>query len=224
MTLLELKNFTTAKLGITDAATKAQAGEFLKMRWVMIWNAQPWRQARWQETVSVAAGTQDVALSAAVEFVIACRWKDQNELMPMSVEAAFSMNPSGYDQQGTPAAFAQIAKTAGGLAQIRLFQIPNETQNLLVIAKRKCVALVTDTDSPLIPGVDECLQAFAMGDLFQWIRQFGKAQACFEEANALLAKMVEIETAQTTEVRRIIPSVEPDDATSGGYAGPNYFF
>jgi hypothetical protein len=44
-----------------------------------------------------------------------------------------------------------------------------------------------------------------MGDLYQWMRQFSKAGAFFQEAQALLAKMIEIETAQTTELRQLLP-------------------
>lgn len=223
MTLAEIKNFCSTKLGMTDTATKTVAGTFANARWKMIWNAQPWRQSRWQASITVPAGQQDVALGTEFEFVTAARWKGNNELQPISDLTAFSLNPAGYDQAGTPLGFAQIGKTTGGLVQIRLFQIPTETQTLLVIGKRKCIELMIDTDTPLIPGIDECLQAFVMGDLYQWIRQFSKAQTCYEEANLLLAKMVEIETAQTSEVRRIIPTVEAISG-DGGYAGPNYFF
>jgi hypothetical protein len=222
MTLGELKTFCTTKLGITDTAAKSVAGTFANARWKMIWDAQPWRQTRWQATISVPAGTQDVTLGTEFEFVTACRWKGQNELLPISDQAAFSINPAGYDQSGTPLGFAQIGKTTGGLVQIRLFQIPTETQNLLVLGKRKCIELTADSDTPLIPGIDPCLQAFVMGDLYQWIRQFSKAQVHYEEANALLAKMVEIETAQTSEIRRIIPMEEPSREAT--YSGPNYFF
>lgn len=44
-----------------------------------------------------------------------------------------------------------------------------------------------------------------MGDLYQWIRQMSRAQVFFQEANALQARMIEIETAQTAEIRRVIP-------------------
>lgn len=205
MTLAELKTFTTAKLGITDADALAQAGEFIKARWKMIWNAQPWRQSRWQETVSVPADTQDVTLGAEFEFVTACRWKGEQELMPINDQTAFSLNPAGYDQSGPPAAFSQLAKTSAGLVRIRLHQIPNETQPLLVLGKRKCVELTSASDTPLIPGVDECLTAFAMGDLYQWIRQFSKAQACYNEANGLMEKMIEIERQQSAGISRLVP-------------------
>lgn len=222
MTLAELKTFTTGKLGITDATALDQAEDFIQARWKMIWNAQPWRQTRWQETISVPAGTQDVTLGAEFEFVTACRWNGDRELTPTSDASALSAYPAGYDGSGTPVSFAQLAKTSAGLVQIRLFQTPTETKNLLVLGKRTCVDLTAPTDSPLIPGVDECLQAFVMGDLFQWIRQFSKAQACYAEANALLQKMVEIETQQANEIRRIIPLVDPGD--DANYSGPNWFF
>jgi hypothetical protein len=218
MTLAQIKTFCTTKLGITDAAANTVAGTFASARWKMIWDAQPWRQTRWQQQVTVPAGTQDITLDSQFELVTAARWKGSDELLAVSDVSAFSQNPAGYDQSGPPLGFAQLARDTSGNVRIRLFQIPTEEQPLLVLGKRKCTELTADSDVPLIPGIDPCLCAFVMGDLYQWIRQFSKAEICFGEANALLAKMVEIETAQTSEVRRIIPvddSSRPEDAIYG---------
>lgn len=205
MTKGDIKTYATAKLGIADATALAQADTFAMARWAMIWNAALWRQSRYQTTQSVAAGTQDVALDPLFEFVTAARWADAQELLPMQDWSAFAADPAGYGTAGSPVSFIPLPKTSAGLAQIRLTRIPETAQNLLVLGKRKVPALTTDADAPLIPGVDECLVAFVMGDLYQWLRQLGRAQVFFEEGAALLGRMVEIETAQTSEIRRIIP-------------------
>lgn len=205
MTRGEIKSYCAAKLGINDVTTLAQAETFTIHRWRMLWNNQDWRQARHADSVEVAAGTQEVTLPDEFEFVKACRWAGQNELLPLNDISAFMRDPAGYDQLGLPMAFSQIGKDSTGAARIRLQRAPQQAGTLLVIGKRKCVNLATDDDSPLLPGVDECLCAFVMGDLEQWQRQFTKAREFFTEANALLAKMVEIETAQTSEIRQIIP-------------------
>lgn len=214
MTLAEIKAFTTGKLGIADATALAQAELFTKHRWRLLWNDELWRQTRWQATLAVVAGTQDITLPDEFEFVTAARWADNIELLGISDQSALATNPAGYDQSGAVLAFVPIAKDADGNARIRLMQTPRESKNLLVLGKRKCVELVNPADTPLIPGADQVLCEYVMGDLYEWLRQLNKANVFFNKGNALLLKMKEIETAQTSEIRRIIPTeqVLDDDA------------
>lgn len=205
MTKAEIKTYTTTKLGITDATALATADTFAMARWRMIWNAADWRQTRYQQALTVNAGTQDVTLESAFEFAKAYRWGGQFELLPINDTNALALNPAGYDTAGEVSAVIPLGKNSSGDVVLRLVPKPAVTRELLVIGKRKCVELTQDTDSPLIPGVDECLCAFVMGDLYQWIRQMGRAREFFAEGQALLAKMVEIEMQQTPEIRRIIP-------------------
>jgi hypothetical protein len=218
MTLDEIVTYTSSKLGITHAAARAQARLFAQMRHRMLWNEQNFRQTRHQATVPVNAGTQDVTLPAEFEFVTGCRWAGRYELLGVSDLGALAANPGGYDAAGPVLAFVPLGKDAAGNAIIRLMQVPQSAGALLVIGKRKCVELVNGTDSPLIPGEDQVLCEFVMADLYEWLRQFGKAQAFLQRAAILLQKMVEIETQQTAEVRRLIPiEQQMDDDTSGDW-------
>lgn len=204
MTISEIASYCTDKLGITDSATTTLTKKFVRARWAMLWNSATFRQSRMEQTLSVAAGTQDVTLDPTFEFVTAARWAENQELMPVHDLNALAVNPVGYDQQGTVAGFTQLPKDSSGNARIRLFAIPSETKNLLVIGKAK-VPTLADGDSPTLIGADEALCAFTMGDLYQWMRQLGKAQAFYGEGAALVQRMMEIETAQTPDNRRIIP-------------------
>lgn len=204
MTLTEIADYCTAKIGITDNNTVDLAKTFIKARWAMIWNAATWRQSRMEQTVSVTAGTQDVTLDSNFEYPTAARWAGNLELIPTNDLSAFSTNPAAYDQTGTVAQYTQLPRDSSRNVVIRLLQKPDSTQNLLVIGKKKCPTL-GDSDSPSLLGADETLCAFATGDLYQWLRQLGKAQMFFQEGTALLQKMTEIETAQVPEIRRIIP-------------------
>jgi len=208
MTLGEIKDYCAAKLGIDDNVTKDQAALFARKRWAMIWNNQLWRQTRHVDTVSVAEGVQEVTLPAEFEFVLAARWGADRLLFASLDLAALSRDPGGWSLPGDVMGFSPMPRTTDGRARIRLHRAPNKAGTLLVIGKRTCIDLLNDTDRPLLTGVDECLCAFVMGDLYQWLRQFTKANAFFQEANALLAKMVDIETAQTTESRQIVPEVQ----------------
>lgn len=228
MTLAEIKTYTTSKLGITDATALSQAELFAKSRWRMLWHEADWKQARYQETVAVSAGTQDVSLNARFDTVKAVRWAGQMELGSINDVAALQLDPPGYDGSGTPVAWVPLGKTSAGVLQIRLVRVPNVAGNLLVIGKRKPVELTTgspDTDNVAevpIPGASECLCEFVMGDLYEWLRQFSKAEWYFKKAAILLEKMKDIETVQASEVRRIIPFVDTLDGEPGGIMADSY--
>jgi hypothetical protein len=223
MTLAEIKTFTTSKLGITDSATLAMAELFAKARWRTIWNEADWRQARYQETVAVNAGTQDVTLNARFDTVKACRWAGQNEITSINDISALMMDPVGYDGAGTPVAFVPIGRTLpSGALQVRLIRKPDVAGNLLVIGKRKPVELTTgtpDSDNVAevpIPGGSECLCDFTMADLYEWLRQFSKAEWYLKKAAIQLEKMKEIESSQASEIRRLIPYVQVMDGEDAG--------
>ena len=130
MTRTESISFVTGKLGMTDAAAQTKAGTFYDARWSMLWNEENWRQSRYQQTIAVAAGTQDVTLHANFEFVTACRWAESYELLPMSDASALSLNPAGYDASGAVLGFVPLGKDSSGNVQIRLMQKPTEAKVL----------------------------------------------------------------------------------------------
>lgn len=211
MTRTEIINYVTAKLGLTDSATQTLAGTFVDARHAMIWNEENWRQTRYQETVAVTSGTQDITLGANCEFVIAARWADRYELLPTSGAAALQMNAMGYDTGGPVLGFEPLGKDTSGNCKIRLLQIPQQSANLLVLGKRKVLAL-SGSDTPPIPGEDQALCEFVMADLYEWLRQASKAQYYLGKAGILLQKMKDIETAQSGEIRRIIPQEQVLDS------------
>jgi len=215
MTRTEIIAYCTAKLGQTDSATLTIAGTFFDQRHAMIWNEELWRQTRYQESIAVAAATQDVTMGANCEFVTACRWAGAYELMPISDAAALSLDPAGYDASGPVLGFVPLGKNSSGYAQIRLLRIPTEAKTLLVLGQRQLLALAGG-DSTTIPGEDVALCEFLMGDLYEWLRQLSKAEYFNQKGMALLAKMKEIETAQTAEIRRIVPTEQTLDGYTGG--------
>lgn len=215
MTRAEIITYCTTKLGLTDSNTQTIAATFVDARHAMLWNEENWRQARYQETVAVTAGVQDITLGANCEFVTAARWAERYELLPTSGAAALAQNAAGYDSAGPVLGFEPLGKTSAGLARIRLLQIPTESKNLLVIGKRKVLALGSN-DTPPIPGEDQALTEFVMADLYEWLRQPSKASYFLNKAGILVAKMKEIETQQSGEIRRVIPTEQVLDG-SGNY-------
>ena len=209
MTLADIVTYTTTKLGFDDLTAREAAAKFAAGRWAMIWNHAIWRQSRVSATVAIEPGAQEIVLPAEIDLVHAVRIGGDRMLEPTLDLDALWLDPAGRDQPGTTATFSVLGKNAQGLTRIRLHRPPLAASTLLVLGKTAPTPLVADTDQPMgIPGADECLIAFVLGDLHQWQRQSSKAPAFFEEANALLLKSVEQETHQNAETRRLIPPVQ----------------
>jgi hypothetical protein len=231
MTLAEIKTYCTSKLGIADATALSMAELFAKQRWRTLWNEADWKQARYEQALVVASNTQDVTLDTKFDTVKAVRYSDAQELPSVSDMTAFMLDPAAYhfigspnNQFGTPVAFVPLGRQAvTGALQIRLIRATAQQCNLLVIGKCKPIELTTgavdseNVQEVPIPGGSECLCEFVMGDLYEWLRQFDKAEWYQKRAAILLEKMKEIETAQASEVRRIIPTEQVLEGWGGGY-------
>jgi len=99
-------------------------------------------------------------------------------------------------------------------ARVRLFQVPEWTvdeydipvqRKFLVLGKAPVSGFATDEDGPLLRGSDNCLIAYATGDMLERGRQYGKASMKFQEAGALLQQMISVDQAQSAGLMRIIP-------------------
>lgn len=223
MTLSAIIDYATTKLGFNDLAAREAAARFAAGRWAMIWNHAIWRQSRVSATVAVEPGDQEIVLPAEIDLVHAIRIGGDRMLEPTLDLDALWLDPAGRDQPGLTASFSVVGKNAAGRTRIRLHRPPTAASTLLVLGKTAPTPLVADTDSPMgIPGADECLIAFVLGDLHQWQRQFSKAQAFFEEANALLLKSVEQETHQNAETRRLVPPVQILEGEGGDWFPGKY--
>lgn len=207
MTKAEIADFVCKKLGITEQSTITLAGEFAKARWRMIWNAALWRESRLSATVAVTAGDPIVVLPETFELVTAVRAGTDQMLTAIDDVTALASSPGQFDGPGPVLAFTPINRDNVGRARIQLRQAPAAGMTLLVLGKRKCLDLILGVDTPTIPGADECLCAFVLYDLAQWLRQYEPAEIYKQEANALLQQMKDIETNQATEIRRFIPYV-----------------
>lgn len=225
MTLAEIKTYTTSKLGITDSAALAMAELFAKQRWRVIWNEYDWRIARYSETKAISANsTDDITLDQHFDTIKAVRWAETYDLEAISDISALQLDPMGYSQIGQPVAFIRVGKPAGNTnPTIRLLKYPSTAGNILVIGKRKAIELSTSADDVdnctivPIPGGAECLCEFVMADLCEWLRQYDAATRYMQKAGILLDKMKEIESAQSTEIRRIVPYVQQLEDVDGRF-------
>jgi hypothetical protein len=199
-----LVTYVTDKFGDTSTAMVTRAKGFYDARYAMIQDRYFWKQMKVSESTSVASGTQDITFTNALDLITVVSWADI-QLSPVNQEQVFQIDPSANDGEGTPVSFSVLPKTDAGLPRIRLYRVPTETKTLIVIGKAPTETL-SDSESPRLTGIDQALHGYVLGDMWEHKRQYTKASACFQEAEAFLQKMIDIEEDQGANSARIIPS------------------
>ncbi len=199
----QMVDYVTDKFGITTEEVKNRARGFYDVRYRMIWDRFYWKQTKVSETASVAANQQDVTFTSLIDKVVAIRWNNRR-LLPVNQEQVFQLDPEAFDSQGEVVGFSELPKDSSGLSRIRLYEIPQEAKEVLVLGKAPPETL-THGQSPRMVGIDQSLQAYVLGDLWQSIRQFSKANELYREAETFLNQMIKIEQEQSAYDNRIIP-------------------
>jgi hypothetical protein len=92
-----------------------------------------------------------------------------------------------------------------GYPRLRLFGIPNVATNLRVLGKGKYQPLNDDRQEQTVRNSENCLLAFARGDLLRRGGENGAAQLAYQEAAALLQQLKDVEAVQAAHNQRIIP-------------------
>ncbi len=196
--------YVTDKFGDTTDAIVTRAKGFYDSRYDMIQDRYFWKQLKDSESQTVAADTQDVTFTSALDLITAVSW-DGYALQVINQEQVFQIDPTAYNASGTPVSFSVLPKTSAGLPRIRLYRTPTTSATVIAMGKASPETL-TDSESPRITGIDQALHGYIMGDLWESKRQYTKASACFQEAEAFLQKMIDIEEEQGANNAQIIPS------------------
>jgi len=239
MTLQDMSSFVTAKIGRTDSDSVSKCREFLARRYELVWNSQLWRETLVTSSQSVPAETQDVTLDdSSIDQIVAVRWSDTT-LGPVAHEQVFAIDPTLFDNSGTPLAFITLPKTPSGSARIRLVQKPNQTKTLTILGKVKLriidgsnqfqIRNLTEIlDKPAISNLDNALLAFAEADMLTRERQYSKAQIMQAEAVAQTKVAVGVEKNQSANNLQVLAvdsgewSRDDWDTTSYPYSGPSF--
>ena len=236
MTLADMASFICGKVGKSDSESLAKCKEFLARRYELIWSSQLWRDTLVTASQSVAADTQDVTLAdSTIDQLVAVRWSDTT-LGPVAHEAVYAINPTLFDDSGTPLAFVTLPKTADGIVRLRLVQKPNQTKTLTVLGKVKLRIidstnqyqtrnLTQDGDSPALRNIDNALLSFAEGDMLARDRQYAKSQLMMQDGVAQVKVATNVEQSQAANNLQlnVVDSGEWtrddwDAATDRGYA------
>lgn len=107
--------------------------------------------------------------------------------------------------------------------RIRLVPQPQETTSFKAMVKLKPQPLTDDSEEPAISGVEDCLMAFAQGDMLQRARQYGKAQVVQQEAIELLKQLKIAGVAQEAHVQQITPVVSEPSGSVDFISGKGFW-
>jgi len=157
----------------------------------------------YKETVTLAASP-----SVNVSF------ESYSEITSLSKEATADTvtvkNITGYDKF-----YWYGWETKAEFQRVKLYRRPEYDSTapiqLVILGKQKIRPLVSDTDAPMISGIDNALIKYGTADMLKRQRQYGKAQLETGEGDRLLAVARDTETNQTARIMRIVP----DDSTVG---------
>ena len=150
---------------------------------------------------------------------------DGNEIPAAEWQSFFQLDPNVWNnvdsRRATPGNFINLARlindgttTYGdsGIPQIKLVPTPDQAGTLFVLGKRQSpvrqfgeATTISNNQIFEIRGVENALMAFTEGDLLEYSRQCGKAQAKFAEGTAHVGTMKDMERGQQQQISRIIP-------------------
>lgn len=135
----------------------------------------------------------------------------------ITIEAMFkpvTTAPVTLNPEGEPTALTLAASDtrSPSYQRVRLFANPTAATTISILGKSKFKPLTFDQEEPGIRNLDNCLIAFAMADLLQRARQFGKASVQMQEGTVLLTELAKLETIQAANNSRFIPEAGYGDA------------
>lgn len=126
-------------------------------------------------------------------------------------EATAGMVTLSGQTSATTLATIPANETGRRYPRLRLLEIPNEALTLLVLAKRRIRALQVESDETAFAGLDDTLEAFALADAYEWLKQTEDAADKRAEAIALRRELRDEYQYQPANGQRLVPpETEPD--------------
>jgi hypothetical protein len=207
MTLDEMSSFICSKVGKLDANSVAICNGFINRRYQMIYDAELWHDTRVGASLTTVVGQNTITLPAIMDRAITVRLGfspsggiQQTLLEPTTTSFILEIDPALLDAIGRPRYYADFFDNTDKVHKLRLFPSPNEILGVFIHGKRVWMPLA-GADTPSIRNIDNCLIAFATGDMLQYTRQYGKAKELIDEASAHLEVMRKIEREQANKPR-----------------------
>lgn len=204
LTLAQMSDLVINKIGQFDTNTVALSKKYLEARYRMIYDSYPWIDSTGMVSFTVAALTVKFDFPANLERIISIRSGGDHFLDPVDETFLIQADPKIFEQVGTPLYYSETPVSLALPAKaIRLYPAPDVDTTFLIFGKRVCPALTSDADTSVLRNCDNAIIAFAIGDMLERMRQYGKAQAKFKEAAELLESAKNLEKEQANRPRRI---------------------
>lgn len=163
-----------------------------------------------------------------LDLVVAVRFTVSGDIDGTDIPAAdwqsfFQLDPNTWNnvasRKSTPTNFVNLPRqfdTAlygqSGVPKIKLVPTPDAAGTLFILGKQQSPTrqngetAAIAADYPFtIRGCENAIMAYVEGDLLEYSRQYGKAQAKFAEASAHVGVMKDMERGQQQQISRIIP-------------------
>jgi hypothetical protein len=219
MTLSEIATFAGEKVGKTDSDTVTFLQKSASLNYRRVWNFAPWRETVTSSTYSVGTG-RTITLGTLVETPLSVAY-DQAEIEPIDLATIVSQDPGLLEdtRAGTPQFYHFTGRDSSGVAQLDLYPRLETagTLTLMVVEKRKCVTRSNyEVDFPpsndalsdelRLPHVHQVVLALTHADALERERQYAKAQAVVQTANADLSAMANFELSQAGGIKQITPT------------------
>ena len=213
-TLADMANFITTKLGQFDPTSVALCKGFLAARYKMVWDSYFWQDAQITSTISISAGSYTFAYGPTMDRVVTIMCGDTgtgtgtptilNGIFLDPVEETFLIesDPDAFNSSGTPRYYVDSTDAVAGVHTISIYPKPLTGKTLRIFGKRTVPQLANDSDIQRLRNCDNAIIAYAMGDMLERARQYGKAQAKFQEAAALLELAKSVERDQSNQPRK----------------------
>ena len=233
MTLTELADQITTKMGDTESASVTTCKTYINNRYRMLWEGGLWTNSLGVVTKAVSAEDETLTLSGdptifyypssstvaatapRLEFVVATRFTETGkvdgvELVGSSWITFFQLDPNIWENTTTrranPTTFVSLPPDANGYCRIKPIPTPKNAGTLYSLGKLKFTEM-GDSDSPQILGADNFLLAAAAADMLEGTMQYQKAQAKFTESAGLKQICYDLDNVQPAKESRIIPMV-----------------
>jgi hypothetical protein len=218
VTLTEIAQYAGEKIGKTDADTLTFLQKAASLAYRRVWDFAPWRETVTNSTYSVGT-SRTITLGTNVETPLSVAYNDA-EVDPIDLATIVSQDPGLLDdaRTGDPDTYHFTGRNSSGVAQLNLYPrlATSGTIPLRVVEKLKCLTRTnyivdfppsTDAlgDELRLPHVHQVVLALTHADALERERQYAKAQAVVQTANADLASMANYELSQVGGIKQITP-------------------
>lgn len=178
------------------------ARDFINRRYRMIWDTEEWKDAKYEQAVTVDPLTPgQVIIPANVDRVTGVVYGPNFKWLEyISAEQDAQITYTGTD----PIYYREVNIVTDGVSSRKIVFVPPPTvaQPVVLIVKQAFVPL-TDPDVPQLRNIDNLLVAYAVGDMLEQQGDYTNAQTKYTEAAALLDLMRKVEKEQANQPRKL---------------------